>query len=113
MTYYLHVTQAEYGCDYTIGCGSRLVALKATELGDDMRREIVQWLDDRGFDRERGETTLGEMSLFVEPDGADDLLCLCMADLLERRAAERADAEQDEIRRLEAQLAKAKAKVKP
>lgn len=108
MTYYLHVTQAEDGCDYTIGCGSALVELKATELGAAMLSEIVRTLGNMGFDSD--EQTLGEMVLLASVDGADAMLAACRDEHDGYLAAEVANEKQREIQALEAQIAKLRAR---
>ena len=52
--YYIWLTQSGEGCDYTIGCGERLVPLKLDNLEDreKVNAEVLRILDYYGVDIE-------------------------------------------------------------
>ena len=44
MTYYLYMNQKGYGCDYTIGCGEKMIALEGDTLEEAMEFAVKEYL---------------------------------------------------------------------
>ncbi len=42
MSYYLYMNQSGEGCDYTIGCGQKLLALKASTIEEAIEEAIEE-----------------------------------------------------------------------
>lgn len=75
--FYLHCKQAGEGCDYMIGCGQKLSALRAQTLEAAVHEAIEVIVEDGGLgDEHWNERVLDEALIFAAPAHTVDLSAL-------------------------------------
>lgn len=71
MKYYLFLNQGDEGCDYTIGCGQRLIRLNATSIKE-ARTEVNEKLESYGIGSE--ERMVDEAMILSLVEDVQDLV---------------------------------------
>lgn len=106
MTYYLFLRQEGQGCDYTIGCGMRLIILRATTL-DEAKGESKEYFDADNYGYGRGDYALSDAMIMRCEFNAMPILNKILKD--EREAREK-EQEQNKLNQERAEFERLKKK---
>jgi len=99
MKFYLWMKQRGEGCDYTIGCGQKLVHIKGAETLEQARASVPEVLDYYGIDD--CDRRLSDAVILVEQENA-------MGFVAQRLAQREAEKHQQELADKRAQLERLK-----